>query len=162
MVLGRGRRDAGPARGLAQRKPVDAAFRDDLFGRANQRRAEVAMMIALTLLRGRPTRLDGVKIAYLGSLIAGFAGGASGGFSSIAEVRQLFQSDHALTAGWIHYLAFDLIVGTLIARDAARAGTPAAFVPPALILTFLFGPVGLLAHLIVRIGQGGRMKESLS
>lgn len=101
-------------------------------------------------------------IAYLGSLIAGFAGGASGGFGSIAEVRQLFQNDHALTAGWIHYLAFDLIVGTLIARDAARAGTPALFVPPALILTFLFGPVGLLVHLIVRIGQGGRLQESLS
>lgn len=101
-------------------------------------------------------------VAYLGALIAGFAGGATGGFGSIAEVRSLFQNDHALTAGWIHYLAFDLIVGTLIARDAARAAVPALFVLPALLLTFLFGPVGLLVHLVVRLARGGRFSETLS
>ena len=101
-------------------------------------------------------------VAYLGSLIAGFASGAEGGFGSIAQVRSLFANDHALTAGWIHYLAFDLIVGTLIARDAARSATPAVFVLPALILTFLFGPTGLLVHLVVRLARGGRLQESLS
>ncbi|PZQ17143.1 MAG: DUF4281 domain-containing protein [Ancylobacter novellus] len=101
-------------------------------------------------------------VAYLGSLIAGFATGASGGFGSIAEVRALFANDHALAAGWIHYLAFDLIVGTLIARDAARASIPALLVLPALALTFLFGPAGLLVHLVVRFARGGRFTEGLS
>src|SRR6476660_8895483 len=46
-------------------------------------------------------------VAYT-ALIAAFFAGAEGGFSSIAAVRQLFQSDALLVAGWLHYLAFDL------------------------------------------------------
>lgn len=103
-----------------------------------------------------------IAVAYVGALIAGIAGGARGGFGSIGEVRSLFANDHALAAGWLHYLAFDLVVGTLIARDAARSGVSAVFVLPALALTFLFGPAGLLAYLVVRIARGGQLKEILS
>lgn len=101
-------------------------------------------------------------VAYVGALIAGIAGGATGGFGSIREIRQLFANDHALAAGWLHYLAFDLVVGTLIARDAARSGVSPVFVLPALALTFLFGPAGLLAWLVVRLARGGQLKEILS
>lgn len=101
-------------------------------------------------------------VVYLGALAAGLSHGGGGGFGSIAEVRKLFADDHALTAGWVHYLAFDLVVGTLIARDAGRAGVSAVFTLPALALTFLFGPAGLLTYLVVRIAQGGQLKESLS
>lgn len=101
-------------------------------------------------------------VAYVAALAAGLAKGGGGGFGSIAEVRQLFADDHALTAGWIHYLAFDLIVGTLIARDAARSGVSAVFTLPALALTFLFGPAGLLTYLVVRVARGGKLRESLS
>lgn len=103
-----------------------------------------------------------LALAYVAALAAGLAKGGEGGFGSIAEVRALFADDHALTAGWIHYLAFDLIVGTLIARDAARAGVSAVFTLPALALTFLFGPSGLLAYLVVRLARGGKLGESLS
>ena len=44
-----------------------------------------------------------------------------GGFGSLAEVRQLFERPGLLAAGWLHYLAFDLFVGTWIARDAGAA-----------------------------------------
>lgn len=101
-------------------------------------------------------------VAYLGSLVAAFASGAEGGFGSLAAVRSLFANDHALAAGWIHYLAFDLAVGTLIARDAVRSKTPAALTLPALALAFLFGPIGLLLHLVVRLARGGRLTESLA
>lgn len=101
-------------------------------------------------------------VAYLGSLAAGFAAGEGGGFGSIAEVRRLFANDAALTAGWVHYLAFDLMVGTWIARDAVRASVPAIFTLPALVLTFLFGPAGLLTHVVVRLSRGGAIKEILS
>jgi len=30
-------------------------------------------------------------------------------------VRALFAHDHVLVAGWVHYLAFDLMVGALLA-----------------------------------------------
>ena len=44
----------------------------------------------------------------------------TGGFGSIEQVRQLFQNDWLLLAGWVHYLAFDLFVGAWEVRDAQR------------------------------------------
>ncbi len=71
---------------------------------------------------------------------------AGGGFGSLAAVRVLFDAPAALLAGWLHYLAFDLFVGTWIAQHAARVGMPRLAVLPVLALTFLFGPAGLLVH----------------
>ena len=76
--------------------------------------------------------------------------GADGGFSSIEAVRALFQSDALLVAGWLHYLAFDLFVGAWEVRTARAAGIPHLLVIPCLALTFLFGPLGFLAFLILR------------
>jgi len=94
-------------------------------------------------------------VAYT-ALIAAFFAGAEGGFSSIAEVRQLFQSDALLVAGWLHYLAFDLFVGSWEVRTARAEGIPHLLVLPCLALTFLFGPIGLLAFLIVRASRAPR------
>ncbi|HJU68778.1 MAG TPA: ABA4-like family protein [Gemmatimonadaceae bacterium] len=73
-----------------------------------------------------------------------------GGFSSLAAVRTLFDNDWGLLAGWTHYLAFDLFVGGWEVRDAQRRGIPHLLVVPALVLTFLFGPGGLLLYLALR------------
>lgn len=85
----------------------------------------------------------GLALAYL-ALLLGHWG--PGGFGSLAELRQLFERPGLLAAGWLHYLAFDLFVGTWIARDAAQRGVPHVALLPCLALTFLFGPVGLLAY----------------
>lgn len=69
-----------------------------------------------------------------------------GGFGSLAEVRQLFERPGLLAAGWLHYLAFDLFVGTWIARDAASRGLPHLLLLPCLALCLMFGPAGLLAY----------------
>jgi hypothetical protein len=78
---------------------------------------------------------------------------AKGGFGSIADVRSLFQNDKALTAGWFHYLAFDLFVGTWVVRDGVER-IPNLFgrliLIPCLGLTFMFGPVGFLSYQVVR------------
>lgn len=76
--------------------------------------------------------------------------GGEGGFGSIAEVQKLFALPGALVAGWVHYLAFDLFVGTWIAERSARLGLPHGLVLPLLLLTFMFGPAGLLAFVLVR------------
>lgn len=73
-----------------------------------------------------------------------------GGFSSLSAVRSLFENPWALLAGWVHYLAFDLFVGGWEVRDARRRGIPHLLVVPALVLTFLFGPGGLLLYLAIR------------
>ena len=83
-----------------------------------------------------------LALAYLALLLAHRG---PGGFGSLAEVRQLFEQPGLLAAGWLHYLAFDLFVGTWIARRAATLGLHHAAVLPCLLLTFLFGPAGLLA-----------------
>jgi hypothetical protein len=83
-------------------------------------------------------------------LIAVSLPGSDGGFSSLAGVRALFVDPRALLAGWTHYLAFDLFIGGWEARDAQDRGVPHLLVVPALVLTFLFGPAGLLLYLAIR------------
>lgn len=73
-----------------------------------------------------------------------------GGFSSLTEVKALFENPWALLAGWVHYLAFDLFIGGWEVRDAQQRGIPHLLVVPALVLTFLFGPAGLLLYLVIR------------
>jgi hypothetical protein len=51
----------------------------------------------------------------------------------------------------VHYLAFDMLVGLWIARTAAARGIPHVFALPCLALTFLFGPAGFLAFLILSL-----------
>lgn len=73
-----------------------------------------------------------------------------GGFGSLAEVQALFAVPGALVAGWAHYLAFDLFVGSWIAERAAALKLHHALLVPVLLLTFMFGPAGLLAFVLLR------------
>ena len=41
-------------------------------------------------------------------------------FSTLANVKALFQNDDAVAAGWLHYLAFDLFVGAYIVRISQK------------------------------------------
>ena len=81
-----------------------------------------------------------IYVALMGAYVAD----AGGGFGSIAEVRTLFMSDPVLVAGWGHYLAFDLLIGSLLAERLDRAGVTRWLQAPVLLLTFLFGPAGWL------------------
>ena len=88
-----------------------------------------------------------------GGLIIAHLGDTHGGFSSLAAVQELFSNPWLLLAGWVHYLAFDLFIGSWQVRDAQERGIPHLAVVPGLILTFLFGPVGLLLYLIIRLAK---------
>ena len=90
-----------------------------------------------------------IALVYLW-LVATTFGRTPGGFGSLAEVSLLFQNPRALLAGWIHDLAFDLFVGSWEVRDARRVGVHHLLVVPCLVLTFLFGPVGLLLYFVLR------------
>jgi hypothetical protein len=92
---------------------------------------------------------------YLAILVLRFFG-SEGGFGSLAAVRRLFEDPYLLLAGWIHYLAFDLFIGGWELRDARRLGLPHLLLAPCLVLTFLFGPVGLLAYWGLRAALRGR------
>ncbi|EGF89725.1 putative membrane protein [Asticcacaulis biprosthecium C19] len=125
----------------------------------------LAMAGWLTLLAGlairpfRPRSIGLVRLvaalvfgaAYIGLLVAGREAFGEGGFSSIAAVRALFANDYALTAGWLHYLAFDLFVGAWIVEDSGRRGIPGWLIVPCLGLTFMFGPAGLLLYAVLSL-----------
>jgi hypothetical protein len=94
----------------------------------------------------------GLAVAYALLIASHYLGGhgGEGGFASLAQVAALFHNPWALLAGWVHYLCFDLFTGAWEVRDAQRRGVPHAALVPALLLTFLFGPVGLLVYFGVR------------
>ncbi|MGE0704047.1 MAG: ABA4-like family protein [Vicinamibacterales bacterium] len=94
-------------------------------------------------------------VAYSGLIGARWAG-ASGGFSSLADVAALFQDPWLLLAGWIHYLAFDLLVGSFEARDAQARGLPRYLLIPCLFFTFMFGPAGWLLYTALTRGREPR------
>ena len=65
-----------------------------------------------------------LAIAYGLLIRTGFAEAPDGGFGSITEIRALFSSDSALVAGWLHYLAFDLFVGSWIVANGLKRESP--------------------------------------
>jgi Domain of unknown function (DUF4281) len=84
-------------------------------------------------------------------LIVFFFFKAPGGFDSLAHVQLLFTSEWAALAGWVHYLAFDLFVGTWIAREVMNRGMSRLLLIPLLPLTFMFGPMGLVGFEVGRL-----------
>jgi heme A synthase len=72
-------------------------------------------------------------------------------FGTLDGVMSLFTNKMAVTAGWVHYLAFDLMTGTWIKKNAEQHGISHWLLIPCLLLTFMLGPVGLLLYLIIRL-----------
>jgi Domain of unknown function (DUF4281) len=143
---------------------LDPAF---AFGFANNSGllAWAALLLSLFVPKARrfvwPATQFAVPLAWAALYVVLLAQGlpeAEGGFDSIAGVRGLFANDSALTAGWLHYLAFDLFVGTWIARDSVERGVHPLLVAPCLVLTLLFGPAGLLAYFLLRLAFGRRAR----
>jgi hypothetical protein len=89
-------------------------------------------------------------------LIGAFFFNAKGGFDSLANVQLLFTSPWVALAGWVHYLAFDLFIGAMIAREVMIRGIPRLALIVLLPLTFLFGPIGYLTFIVLRTGLAKR------
>ncbi len=81
-----------------------------------------------------------------------------GGFGSLAQVKSLFTVDALLLGGWVHYLAFDLFVGSWEVLDARKRGIAHLAVIPCLLATFMAGPLGLVLYLLLRLGYGLRAR----
>lgn len=90
-----------------------------------------------------------LALVYL-FLIAFHFGEGEGDFSSLEGVTKLFENPFALVAGWVHYLAFDLLVGCWILANSQKHNIHHLLIIPCLLLTFLFGPIGFLIYFIVR------------
>jgi len=115
------------------------------------------LLLASPLLPHWSDRIAGLiipaalSVSYVVILLFFSAGDGGGGYGSLAQVTELFSRSHAVLAGWIHFLAFDLIIGAWICRTSRAEGIAFWLVVPILILTFLFGPAGFLAFVILRL-----------
>lgn len=99
-------------------------------------------------------------LIYFCFLIAAifFIDGADGaGMSSLGGVLALFSRPIGVLTGWTHYLVFDLFVGAWIGRDAHARNIPHLLLLPCLFFTLMFGPVGLLLYIGLRLAlrRGG-------
>ena len=75
---------------------------------------------------------------------------AEGGFDTLANVQRLFTYPMAALAGWVHYLAFDLLLGCWIASQADKLHISRIIQAPILLATFMFGPFGYLLFMLLK------------
>ena len=132
--------------------------------------AGVAAMIGWLALLASPLmpvwsdRIAGYAVPLVLSLGYAFlslvAPPTEGGFASLAEVQLLFAQPMSLLAGWVHFLAFDLLIGAWACRTARRERIAFWLVVPCLVLTFLLGPAGFLAFCILRAGSVAFRREN--
>jgi hypothetical protein len=126
-----------------------------------------ASLILLPRWRGVSAALAGLVIPAALSLgyfvlIGVCWHGAEGGFSSLDGVAALFRSREMLLAGWVHYLAFDLFLGNWILRRSQEEKMPHGLMVPVLLATFLFGPIGYLAFLLLRASFGSARNDHVA
>ena len=98
-----------------------------------------------------------MALFYVGVLAAVW-GRSEGSFSTLAGVSTLFQEPWLLLAGWAHYLAFDLFIGSWEVRDARTRQIPHLLVIPCLISTLMFGPLGWLLYMVIRAVRGAGLR----
>lgn len=90
-----------------------------------------------------------LSAGYTAIMLAHWASG-EGGFNSLEAVSQLMGNRWLLLAGWVHYLAFDLVIGAWEAQVARREHIGHLLLLPCLACTFLFGPAGFLLFQALR------------
>lgn len=71
-------------------------------------------------------------------------------FGNLSSVMALFTEENAVLAGWVHYLAFDLLVGMWMLDQNKQLGIHQLLMVPCLFGTFMLGPVGFLLFMIIR------------
>jgi Domain of unknown function (DUF4281) len=94
-----------------------------------------------------------LAVLYLYLLFAKIPGieKTRGSFSSLGGVIALFKSPKVMLAGWVHFLAFDLVAALYIRADAPLHGIQHLWLIPIYLLTLMFGPAGLLAYFGLRL-----------
>jgi len=82
-----------------------------------------------------------LSVVYIIYLLQGMGG--EGGFGSLEGVMKLFTVEELALAGWVHYLAFDLLIGSWVLKKSQKLEIAHWWIIPCLILCFIAGPVSL-------------------
>lgn len=102
-----------------------------------------------------PRFIIGIAIAllalvYTWLIFSSFSIADMNKFGSLDGVMSLFTNKTMVTAGWVHYLAFDLFIGCWIVTNARKQGINHWLTVPSLLLTFMLGPLGWLTYILLR------------
>jgi|TARA_B110000908_G_scaffold139714_1_gene166514 hypothetical protein len=76
--------------------------------------------------------------------------GAMMDFGGLKSVMALFTEENAVLAGWVHYLAFDLLIGMWMLDQNKELRINQVLMAPCLFLTFMLGPIGFLLFIIIK------------
>ena len=71
-------------------------------------------------------------------------------FGSLKSVMALFTEENAVLAGWVHYLAFDLLIGMWMLDQNKGLRINQLLMALCLFLTFMLGPIGFLLFMIIK------------
>ena len=85
---------------------------------------------------------------------AAFWSGIHVDIDSVAGISALFRQPAAALAGWLHYLAFDMLIGVMLARRMMEDRVPRFVMLAVLLLTFFVGPAGFLLFHAVSLARG--------
>ncbi|GMN10376.1 ABA4-like family protein [Croceitalea sp. MTPC9] len=91
-----------------------------------------------------------LALVYAFYIITAIQIGGAMDFGSLSSVMALFTEENAVLAGWVHYLAFDLLVGMWMLNLNKELKIHQLLMAPCLFGTFMFGPIGFLAFMIVK------------
>jgi len=91
-----------------------------------------------------------LSIAYAYYIITTFDPSSLSSFGTLKGVMNLFTEPASVLAGWIHYLAFDLMVGRFVLLNSQKHQINHFLIIPCLLGCFMLGPIGLLLYLILR------------
>ncbi len=90
------------------------------------------------------------SLLYTGFFICYFDLESFQSFYTLSGLVSLFSNKEAVLLGWIHYLAFDLLAGLYISKDAEKNKLNLWIIRPMFLFTFLAGPLGFLLYTIIR------------
>ncbi len=85
---------------------------------------------------------------YTCLLSANWGTAPDGSFASLQGVSNLFAVAEKLLGGWIHFLAFDLLIGRAVIDHGLARGVPRVLLLAILPLLFLYAPAGVMVYLL--------------
>ena len=91
-----------------------------------------------------------LSLFYAFYIVLHIQSGAGLDFGSLSSVMSLFTLEDAVMAGWVHYLAFDLLVGMWMINQNRSLGIHQLLMAPCLFATFMLGPIGFLLFMVLK------------
>ena len=91
-----------------------------------------------------------LSVGYAVYIVQAILIGGMMDFGTLKSVMALFTEENAVLAGWIHYLAFDLLIGMWILDQNKELEIHHLLIIPCLLGAFMFGPIGFLLFMIIR------------